>query len=87
MTYYLHTMGMPEPDERIVTGTTHGFNLDIWHCYHGKRVVIHHYSSEFSSGIYTREEAPCDELTAFEKSEEYKNSKQMGIKTYPKIIK
>ncbi len=84
ITYHLYAAGMPEPDERIVTGTTHGYNLDIWHCFHGKRVVIYRYSSEFTGSTYSKEEASCDELTAFEKSEEYQKSKQMGIRVYLK---
>ncbi len=84
ITYHMHAAGMPEPDERIITGTTHGFSLDVWHCYNDKRVVIYRYSSEFTGGIYSKEESACDELTTFEKSEEYQKSKQTGIKVYLK---
>lgn len=59
--------GLPDPDKAFQTGTAHGYQVYIWECYQGKRIVIYTFVG-FYAGAYEREEVACGELTKIEKN-------------------
>jgi len=59
--------GLPAPDIGYITGSVAGYNVYIWECYQGRRIVIFNTSAEFTSSDYIRQESPCGETTRIEK--------------------
>lgn len=63
---YLLGAGLPKPDKAFQTGTAVGYDVYIWECYQGRRIVLYHSSAEMFSGPYTREETACGQVTPIE---------------------
>jgi hypothetical protein len=56
------------PDDQYTTGSgTHGYDVYVWSCLKGQRVVVAQFSSEMSCQAPRREAAPCGGTTAIEK--------------------
>ena len=54
------------PDQSCSTGSVHGFDVYIWHCLRGQRVVVAQYSAEMQCRPPERAVAPCGTLTTIE---------------------
>ncbi len=65
---YVVAAGLPAPDTAFQTGTVVGYNVYIWECYQGKRIVLYNETSEMRAGPFKREEAPCQGTTDIEKA-------------------
>lgn len=63
---YVVAAGLPNPDIAYQTGTVAGYNVYIWECYQGKRIVLYNTTSEMTSGPFKREEASCGGTAAME---------------------
>jgi hypothetical protein len=63
---YLTAAGLPDPDEGYQTGTIYGYDVYIWDCFQGERVVLWRTSAEMTVGQYTRETTACGGQTAIE---------------------
>ncbi len=63
---YIVATGLPDPDSAYQTGTLYGYDVYIWECYQGKRIVVYRYSSEMTAGAYSREETACGGVTGIE---------------------
>lgn len=79
---YAVAAGLPKPDEALQTGTVYGYDLYIWECYQGKRIVVYRYSSEMTASSYTREEASCGETTPIEKKLETETKRERNPDTF-----
>ena len=69
--------GLPDPDTGFTTGSVTGYNVYIWECYQGKRIVIFNTSAEFTSTDYQLQEAVCEETTPIE--EQLKNESKSDL--------
>lgn len=57
------------PDEQYsLGGSVHGYDVYLWRCLRGARVVVYQYSAEMTCQAAMRETAPCDGVTGFEQS-------------------
>ncbi len=65
---YIVAAGLPNPDSAFQTGTVVGYNVYIWECYQGRKIVLYNVTSEMVSRAFKREEAPCNGMTNIEKS-------------------
>jgi hypothetical protein len=74
--------GLPSPDTGFYTGTVAGYNVFIWECYQGKRIVIFKTSAEMTSSDYERQESPCGETTAIEKQLETEQKRDLDPKEF-----
>ena len=74
--------GLPAPDTGFYTGTVTGYNVFIWKCYQGRRIVIFKTSGEMTSSDYERQEAPCGETTAIEKKLETEQKRDEDPKDF-----
>ncbi len=63
---YIVAAGLPAPDAGFQTGTVFGYNVWIWDCHEGKRIVLYEETSEMYAGPFKREEAKCGEQTDIE---------------------
>ena len=65
-----HVWGAPTipPDLQYQTGTTHGYDMFVWNCVDGARVVISQYSAEMTCQRAKLEVAPCGARTSLEVS-------------------
>lgn len=63
---YIAAMGLPDPDSGFQTGTVAGYDVWIWDCHQGKRIVVWRTSAEMTAGAYTREETTCGGQTPIE---------------------
>jgi hypothetical protein len=63
---YFAAAGLPDPDRGYQTGTIYGYDVYIWDCYQGKRIVVWRTSAEMTVGQYAREEAACGGQTPIE---------------------
>jgi len=68
---------LPTPDEAYRTGTTHGYTVHIWNCYHNKRVVVYQFSAEMSCKDPEKEEVACGEQAEIEKELEGQDKKPL----------
>ncbi len=64
---YVVAFGLPKPDAGFQTGTVFGYNVWIWECHQGKRIVLYNETSEMYAGPFVREEAPCGQQTPIER--------------------
>jgi hypothetical protein len=55
------------PDHECSTGTTHGFDIAVWDCVDGERVVAWRRSTEMTCSGVTVERAACGEPTEVER--------------------
>jgi len=74
--------GLPAPDTGFYTGSVVGYNVFIWECYQGSRIVIFKTSAEMTSSDYERQESPCGETTAIEKQLETEQKKDLDPKEF-----
>ena len=74
--------GLPAPDTGFYTGTVAGYNVFIWECYQGKRIVVFKTSAEMTSSDYKRQESPCGETTAIEKQLETEQKRVLDPKEF-----
>lgn len=58
--------GLPAPDAAFMTGVAAGYNVFIWECHQGRRIVIYKESGEMWSSSYRREESVCGSQTPIE---------------------
>ncbi len=63
---YVVAAGLPAPDAGFQTGTVAGYNVYVWNCYQGKKIVLYNVTSELLAREYKREEAPCGGTTDIE---------------------
>ncbi len=63
---YIIGAGLPQPDSAYQTGTIFGYNVYVWDCYQGKRIVMYNATSEMWIGPFKREETKCGEQTPIE---------------------
>lgn len=63
---YVVAAGLPAPDSGFQTGTAFGYDVYIWECYRGKRIVVYRESAEMRVGPFVREEAACGAMTPIE---------------------
>lgn len=63
---YIVGAGLPQPDRAFQTGTVVGYNVYVWDCYQGKRIVLYNPTSEMWIGPFKREETQCGGQTPFE---------------------
>lgn len=63
---YVIAAGLPTPDRAYQTGSLYGYNVYIWDCYQNKHIVLYHYTSEMTSGAFSREESACGATTPIE---------------------
>jgi hypothetical protein len=55
------------PDEQLSnTSATHGYDMYVWHCLNGARVVVAQFSAEMSCRAPERETAACGATTQLE---------------------
>ena len=65
---YIVAAGLPKPDRAFQTGTVAGYDVFIWDCYQGKRIVLYHESSEMRSGPFVRQEVACGQMAPIEQT-------------------
>ncbi len=65
---YIVAAGLPPPDTGFQTGTVAGYNVYIWNCCQGKRIVLYNGTSEMVARAFVREEALCGGTTEIEKT-------------------
>lgn len=55
------------PDEQYIAGgVTHGYEIYVWECLRGQRVVVYDYKAEWSCESPKRQTAPCGTKTPIE---------------------
>ncbi len=75
---YVVAAGLPSPDAGFQTGTVAGYNVYVWNCYQGKKIVLYNVTSEMLSREYKREEAPCGGTTEIEKTLANQSRRQLN---------
>jgi hypothetical protein len=57
------------PDESYsLGGATHGFDVYVWRCVDGQRIVVSQYSAEMTCQAAQQETVACGAETAFERA-------------------
>jgi hypothetical protein len=79
---YVLAAGLPTPDAGFQTGNVAGYNVYIWECYHGKRIVLYNTSSELLSMAFQRQEAPCGGTTEIEKTLAKETKRNLNPSTF-----
>lgn len=54
------------PDSSCQTGNVSGYDIWIWECHNGERIVVYQVSSEMSRGEASVEKVACNKNTPFE---------------------
>lgn len=79
---YVIAAGLPNPDSAFQTGTAAGYNVYIWECYQGKRIVLYNVTTELLSRPYEREETACGGTTEFEKKVANERKRELDPKRF-----
>lgn len=70
ISYVFQTIALPKPDKHIRTGMYTGYEVFLWKCADGKRIVVYRWEPEMpfvDFDPYHKDQNSCDQITEFEK--------------------